>query len=437
MDRHCHFLLSFAACAVAFVSQTSAALAEDSVSLSALWDAARQTNPSLQKRALLERSLSVQNDQLDIAYYPQLSVGGSATWQSEVTRVQVPVPGVSIDPPPKDQYKLTLNLQQNLWDFGATSDRKRVAETGTRVQEEQAEVEWQKVRERILQLYFAGVVQQQLQAQAKALEGYLETTVDKAEVALEQGVVTERDVLLVRARKLEARRALVDAETQLKGIREGLTVLTGRELSAGDALAAPEINCEDAPKKAVSAAALKRPDLDLLEAQRTLLDAKQEAEESPDRPRLGAFATGGYGRPGLNMLSRNFEFYFIGGLQVTIPLTYLYAGTHRKARSQLSIQRSLVDKQEDALMVQVNAELASYRADVERLDAAVALDAELLELREGARKQVETQLALGTATMTDLLSDLGQEEQARTQLAIHRHQRSLACHQIAMTLGKL
>ena len=416
---------------------TGAAQTAPAVTLSALLEASRHHHPTLAERGLLKQSLAAEKSQLDAAYYPQLAVGGSATWQSDVTQLDLPVPGVEIEPLPKDQYKLTLDLQQTLWDFGGTADRKRVAETRARLRQRQVDVEWHQIRNRIVQLYFTGVVQQQLRAQAHTLDGYLATTVEKAQVALAQGVVTERDVLLARARKLQARHALVNAEARLQGVRRSLAELTGQALGPDAVLAAPEVHCEQRDDQRVFAQTLKRPELEVLSAQREILDAVQEAEEAADRPRISAFATTGYGRPGLNMLSRDFDFFFMGGLRIAIPLTYLYSGTHRQARAQLAKDRAVVDKQQEALLIQVNTELSQQQAEVQRLDATLALDAELVALREGARKQVEVQLELGTATMTDLLNDLSQEDQARSQLAIHRYQRSLACHEIALTLGEL
>ena len=45
----------------------------------------------------------------------------------------------------------------------------------------------------------------------------------------------------------------------------------------------------------------------MLAAQDRLLDAQDEVEKATDRPKLGAFATGGYGRPGLNALDDSFD----------------------------------------------------------------------------------------------------------------------------------
>ncbi len=118
-----------------------------------------------------------------------------------------------------------------------------------------------------------------------------------------------------------------------------------------------------------------------------------------------------------------------------MPLTYLYAGTHRNGSEQLAVQRALVARQRDTVVKQVNLELDTQTTELHRLDAVIRLDDGLLDVRERARKQTELQLELGTASMTDLINDLTQEDQARTRRAVHRAQRNLACHQLALIKG--
>lgn len=405
------------------------------VTLPSLIEAGRRHHPTLARQPLLARSLDVEHSQLDRAYWPQLSLSGSATWQSDVTSVDVPLPGVNIPTPHQDQYKLALDLQQTLWDGGVTADRKHVAEERARVAHHSVDVEWREVRSRILELYFMGLVQQELKSQAELLDAHLSTVIEKAQLALDHGVATERDVLLARGRQLEARRAAAEATAHLIGVRRSLAQLTGERLSQDTVLAPALASCVESDTGAVTPERIKRPELDVLAAQSQLLSAQEALELAPDRPRIGAFATAGYGRPGLNAFADKFDFFFIGGLRVTVPLTYLYAGTHGKAREQLAIQRSLINRKRDGLMTQINVELDAQRAELQRLDATIELDTELLAVRHDAREQTETQLSLGTATMTDLINDLTREDQARSRLAVHHTQRNQVCHEVALITG--
>ncbi|MEZ4399190.1 MAG: TolC family protein [Kofleriaceae bacterium] len=421
--------------ALAAARPTTARADDGAVSLAALIEAARQHHPTLARQPLLARSLALQERLIDQAYLPHAQLAGQATWQSDVTSIAIPIPGVTVTPPPNDQYKVTLEIQQSIWDGGRARSQRHVAAGRAAIAEQQVNLEWFQVRQRILELYFAGVVQQQLAAQAATLDRRLGEVVAKVQVAQQHGVATPRDVLLAQARQLEAQQALADAQAQLASVRRALIDLTGTTIAADAALTAPPIACD--PAAPTAPAALHRPELDALTAQAGLLTAQDEVDRAADRPRLGAFATLGYGRPGLNFLDPTFQPYVIGGVQLTVPLTHLYAGTRAKTRQQLEVQRALLDRQRDAVLTQVEVQLDAQRAEIGRLDATLALDEQLAQVRVQVRGETETQLRLGTATMTDLITDLSQEDLAQSKLVVHRAQRSLACHQLAFIQGEL
>src|SRR5690606_31748975 len=102
---------------------------------------------------------------------------------------------------------------------------------------------------------------------------------------------------------------------------------------------------------------VRRPELSLLTAQGQVLDAQQQLQRAAERPKVGAFATAGYGRPGFNPLDSDFRFYFIGGVQLTVPLTHLYAGTPSIDREQLATERALLERQRDVVIDQVKVQL--------------------------------------------------------------------------------
>lgn len=427
-------MLAFTSCVLAAApvgAQTS-----DTTTLDELVEAAREHHPSLAKQPLLAKSRDLQRSRLNSAYYPQLSLGGQATWQSQVTEVDVPVPGVSISPPPRDQYRVTLDLEQTIWDGGVTSDHKKALDERTSVEHEKANLEWYQVREQVMGLYFNGVVQQELEAQASILEAYLDTLIEKTKLLVAQGLATERDVLLLDARRLEAKQERIDAAQALEGVRRSLEDLTGLPLRPSTELATPPAECSASSRERPSPETVRRPELAVLDARATLLDAQEKLNRSGDRPRFGAFATAGYGRPGLNFLSDQFEFYFIGGVRLTVPLTHLYAGTHRKGDQNVAVQRSLISEEREVVMTRVNLEYNEHRSELSRLEAAAELDAKLLQVREAARKQTEIQVELGTSSTSDLVGDLTHEAQARSRQAVHQAQRSLACHKLALIRGE-
>ncbi|NQV78075.1 MAG: hypothetical protein HQ490_06940 [Lutibacter sp.] len=66
--------------------------------------------------------LTTQNE-LDVAVIktkklPQLHFSAQATYQSDVTSIPIVIPGSTIEPPNKDQYKATASINQLIYDGG-------------------------------------------------------------------------------------------------------------------------------------------------------------------------------------------------------------------------------------------------------------------------------------------------------------------------------
>jgi outer membrane protein TolC len=80
--------------------------AQEPLSLQKAYDLAQQNYPLVKQRELIRQTTGYTVDNLSKGFLPQVSLNGQATYQSEVTQVKIPVPGVTVDPLSKDQYKI-------------------------------------------------------------------------------------------------------------------------------------------------------------------------------------------------------------------------------------------------------------------------------------------------------------------------------------------
>ena len=85
------------------------------------------------------------------AWLPQLNMNSRVTYQSEVTKFTFP--GFSFPDFPKDQYSFGLELKQNIFDGGFSSQQKRTSAVNTETEIQRNEVELYKVKDRIVQIY--------------------------------------------------------------------------------------------------------------------------------------------------------------------------------------------------------------------------------------------------------------------------------------------
>ncbi|MBK8501133.1 MAG: TolC family protein [Saprospiraceae bacterium] len=86
--------------------------------------------------------------------FPPVSLSAQSTYQSEVTTFPVELPGVQIEALSKDQYRILGEVNQKLYDGGATQQQKLLATTAYEIEQNGVEVELEKIREQIIQLYF-------------------------------------------------------------------------------------------------------------------------------------------------------------------------------------------------------------------------------------------------------------------------------------------
>lgn len=135
-------------------------------------------------------------------------------------------------------------------------------------------------------------------------------------------------------------------------------------------------------------------------------------------PKLSAFAQGGYGRPGLNMLDNTFSPYYMAGIRLGWNVSAFY--THKNkltnlnlAEAQLSNQRALLDQQ----IEQVNI---TDRAELQRLAVEMKRDSEIIALRESIKQTAIAKHSAGTMTVSDLVREVQAEASAREQQERHR-----------------
>ena len=125
-----------------------------SVNLDDCYEKAAKHHPSASQRALIHEAAALQVKQFNRNYLPQLSLNGQATWQSEVTSVEIPFPGINIEAPPKDQYRVTLDLNQTIWDGGINKRQKDMASKASYTDQKKLEAELWMIRKQVHQLYF-------------------------------------------------------------------------------------------------------------------------------------------------------------------------------------------------------------------------------------------------------------------------------------------
>jgi outer membrane protein TolC len=128
--------------------------AQDTIRLASCYEKAIQYYPVGRDKKLNEQLTDLHIRNINASWMPQLSLGGQATYQSDVTHVNIPVPGITIPEARKDQYKLSLDINQTIYDGGYSSSQKALEQASLLTESQQVEIELYQLKDRINAVYY-------------------------------------------------------------------------------------------------------------------------------------------------------------------------------------------------------------------------------------------------------------------------------------------
>ncbi|MBK9511765.1 MAG: TolC family protein [Cytophagaceae bacterium] len=378
-------------------------------------DLANINSPLATQIPLIEQNATLQKKILNAGYLPQSSLGGTATWQSEVTSLPINIPGMSVPTPPQDQYKATIDVVQNIWDGGLTSGQKNMAQSLAKVESQKVAVDLYQIKDQVSALFFGILLSEKLLENTQLVMDELAGKIEKVKASVQNGVAMKSSLLQLEAKFLDLKQQNTEAQLRKKSAVEALSILTGKSISVNDQFFSEE-------NISLSSNEIRRPELVWFDNQSELQNINSNLVRSKNLPKISLFGTGGYGKPGLNFLASDFKTYFIGGVQLKVPLSYLYAGSQKNEIEQFSVNRKKIESQKQAFLLASNVKLANQKAELERLSSILETDKKLVEIRSEIKKTADAQLTNGVISASDYITEVNNEILARQTLAIHQVQ---------------
>lgn len=376
-------------------------------------DKARQNYPAIRQKELVARSGEFNVANARSGYLPQVALFGQATYQSDVTRVPIEMPGFTIATLPKDQYKIYAEVTQSLYDGGLIKRQSALHETATLVEDQKVEVELYKITERINQLYFGALLIDEQLKQADIVKKDIQSALQKAEAAIANGIAYRTSADILQAELLKTDQRVIELLASRGAYLAMLGMFVNEDLPSGTVLLVP-----DAPSALPTD--ISRPELQLFTYQSQLLSAQQQLNNTKVTPRAGLFLQAGYGRPGMNMLDPEFATYYIGGLRLSWNLSGFYNSKRDREQLQLNIQS--IDVQRNTFLFNTNLSLRQHNSDISKLGELIATDEKIIALRERIKTATKAQLDNGVVTANDFLREVNAEDQARQNLSLHKIQ---------------
>lgn len=410
---------------------SSKLLAQDSarLSLPEAYDLAQKNYPVIRQKDLIRQTANINISNLSKGFLPQLSLNGQATYQSDVTKVNVNIPGVNIEAPSKDQYKIVAEASQLIYDGGAIRQQKEYQQLTEAVGQQEVEVELYKLKERINTIYLGILYLDEQIKQADLIKQDLTTGIKTTEARVNNGVAFKSNLNTLKAELLKVDQNVIQLRTTRKGLLETLGIFLNQSLPENTRLESPVPD-----EQAVGDTRIERPEIKLFSSRQNLIGVQDKLITAKNLPKTSLFVQGGYGRPGLNMLDNSFGFYYLGGVKLNWSLGGLY--TSKKERQLVQVNKRLVDIQKDVFVLNTNASLKTQQSEIDKLQQLVASDNEIIELRKSVKDAAQAQLNNGVITVNDFLQQVNAEDLARQSLIAHGIQLIQAKINYQTLLGK-
>ena len=389
--------------------------------------AAEKNYPLIQQYGLIEKTTQLTVANIQKGWLPQVSAQAQATYQSDVTAwpsdMKAMMSGMGIDMRglTKDQYRVGIDVQQTIYDGGVIGSQKRIAREQGKVQAAQNEVHIYNVRKRVNEMYFGLLlIDEQIKLNTD-LQTLLAGNERKLESMTKRGTAAESDLQSVKAERLNAVQKGNELASQKQMLQRMLSTFCGIEVNN---IQKPQVKADGGGLMSEGRGLMAenhRPELKVLDAQISVLNAQEKALNAALMPKVGVFAQGFYGYPGLNMfedmMRHKWSLNGIIGARVTWNIGALY--TRKNDKAKLQLQRDMTENSREVFLFNNNLEQIQQNENIERYQKLIAHDGEIISLRQAVRKAAESKLAHGIIDVNDLVREINQEHAACVQQSVH------------------
>lgn len=417
------------AATIVFFADSVAAQNSSIATLGQCHEKAIAAYPQLSDKTLLKDASDLRIKNISSNYLPQLSINGQATYQSDVTQISLPPQmGLSVPSPAHDQYKVTLDAQQLIYDGGLTRKQKKLEGASAEADMQQVETDLLRIKEQVNNTFFTIIL---LQENKRLLQNTLNVLKEKEQTVksmVKNGVLMQSDENIIIAERLKTEQLVTEVDINRASAIRIMNLLTNESFTDSTLFVSPELTIQDTLPT-------NRPEIKSFELQEKRIETAGSISNSSLLPKLYAFGQLGYGRPGLNMMNDSFnEFYMVGA---SLKWNFWDWNKSRREKQVYAIQKKMVASKRDNFNKNLSIDLQNRLATIKKSEEALKRDADIVKLRESITQTAQSQLNNGVITSTDYITELNSETQARINLETHKMQLIQAKANYLLATGNL
>ena len=391
------------------LSAMTASWSQQTVTLWQCYDSAATVTPLSGEKELYRQMTMLRDQNLSSSWLPSLDLGATFTYQSDVVDMAASLPGIPLPPGslpsiPHEQYRGTFDISQVIWDGGVTRNARAVEQVVSELNMQQNEADIYRLREQVNNYFFSLLLTESQLEVTDLLISDLEARTREASSGIENGVVPTVTLDVLRAEMIRAEQTASELRQRRDALVSALEQVTGMSgLKDFDLLLPEPVITGDE--------ALDNPELRLFDVRSRQLEVSKSLLKSQRMPKAFGFAQAGYGNPpGNDFFSENPDFYY--SLGAGIKWNIFDWNKNSNERKSLALQQELLDLKKSAAEESLQRMLTVRMAEITALREASGRDDELIGIRKKISGVAASQLANGTITASQYLTELNNEKQA-------------------------
>jgi len=383
--------------------------AQQSITLQQCYDWAKQNHPLQEKSQILSTQSDWEIQALDAQKLPKIDLEAQATYQSDVMVLPISLPNLSIESPDKDQYKATLTVSQLIYNGDVIDTQKELKKKQLEAQQKEIEVQLHPLKLQINQLFFGILLlQQKMEILQKNIE-QLQNKKIEIEKLIATGSTYESAVEPIQVKILELTQNVVELNAQKLQQFDQLSLILGQKIQANTSLDMPEV---------ISPSTSPRSELELFELQKATTDLQKDLLQKQTLPKIMAFGTGGYGKPGLNMLDNSFAEYYMAGVKIQWNVYDFQA--NKKQRTAIALNKDLIDNQKKVFEWNQNNAVQNYQSEIVKYHTLLQTDQEIIQYRQKIVETAAKQLKHDLITTSDYTAEINKLLEAEINQKTHQ-----------------
>jgi len=374
--------------------------------------------PLFKEKALNKKisDLNIKNNRSN--YLPALGFEGKATYQSDVFSLNIEFPDIQgfeivLPDPPLDQYNFSLNLTQLIYDGGTIKNLNIIEQKKLLAEHKKTDVELFKLKENVEKTYFSILIFQKTEEQFLLTIKELQQKKKTVRSAVTNGILTQENIDILQAEIYKLEQNLIEIEESKKAgikiLQELMSYVIPEEIS----LKLPE-NFD----LQIDSIKISRHEHELFSIQNDIFKANKKLLQANRLPKLGAFAQGGYGNPGLTMINDEWNSYFIVGAKLSWNI---WDRNKTKRNTEiLKINSALINTKKESFDKSINILCEKELAEISKLEKMIEKDKDIITLQENICKKAGSKLNNGIITSTDYITLLNDKNRSIIKSEIHK-----------------